>query len=81
MHKDTALKNIPISDRCPGWQTGRCTLPGAHEHHFHNCADCGMVMQASTGVYLKKVIDAHKKKVMWIMSSQCEQVQAGTYGV
>jgi hypothetical protein len=40
-----------------------------------------MVMQASTGVYLKKVIDAHKKKVMWIMSSQCEQVQAGTYGV
>lgn len=39
-----------------------------------------MMMQASTDAYMTKVIAAHKKKVMWIMSSQCEQVQAGSYG-
>lgn len=39
-----------------------------------------MMMQASTDAYMSKVVAAHKKRVMLIMKSQCEQVQTGTYG-
>lgn len=81
LHKDIALKHIAISDRCPGWQSGRCSLPNPKEPHYHNCPDCAMKMQASTTSFLDEVITAHKKKVMWFMSSQCDKVKAGAYGV
>jgi len=24
MHIESALRNVAVQDRCPGWQTGRC---------------------------------------------------------
>eukprot|EP00585_Thalassiosira_rotula_P016194 CAMPEP_0196168696 /NCGR_PEP_ID=MMETSP0911-20130528/3383_1 /TAXON_ID=49265 /ORGANISM="Thalassiosira rotula, Strain GSO102" /LENGTH=67 /DNA_ID=CAMNT_0041434743 /DNA_START=95 /DNA_END=298 /DNA_ORIENTATION=+ len=65
-----------MEDRCPGWQTGECTL-GMVDACHHTCPDCGMKMQASTEDYLGKVISAHKKKAIFLGDSQCEKKLAG----
>lgn len=58
-HIDNALKDVNLSNRCPGWSAGKCPLSDGSAVVTEACLSCGMEMMASTQELMKQVMEAH----------------------
>ena len=56
-HIEMALDGVAIEDRCPGWQTGKCTSGGGVAET--KCSCCGEAFSAQTSERLQEVMAMH----------------------
>ena len=57
MHKESALRGVPDSQRCSGWKTGICEPE--EERVKQACPHCGLLCEGESQAMLDDMIRKH----------------------